>query len=107
MGSIHRIGLAIAALATTGTIAAVFVIQGYVEARNAANQTPSAVTAAATTGPTSGSSPRTVYINPAPSPSVISVEQTAPPLAPPPVIHVVVPGAGGGDDDGGFGGGDH
>lgn len=102
MGSIHRIGLAIAALATTALIAGVLVIQGYVDAGNAARQTPSAVTAAATTtDPMSTPDPTTVYVNPAPSPSVISVVQTAPPAANPPVIHVVVPPPGGGDDDGG------
>jgi hypothetical protein len=103
MSSVHRVGLTIAGLATTVLIAAVFVVQGYVSAQQAA-ATASANAATPTPAPTATPTlePRTIYIDPVPTPSVISITQTAPPAArqKPPVVHVVVPSTGG-DDDGG------
>jgi hypothetical protein len=83
--SFHRIGATIAGLATTAIVAGVFVAQGYVAAVQAT------ATSAATSAPTLG--PEIVYVNPAPTPAVIQVQQT-PPAVPPPVIHVIVPSGG-------------
>ncbi len=115
MGSIHRVGLVIAGLATVLTIAAAFVVAGYTSARQAAAATPvvaDAVTSTATPDPTASPTldPQIIYIAPVPSPAVIHVPAPAAQVAPqtpagpqptPPVIHVVVPAPGGGDDGGG------
>jgi hypothetical protein len=102
MNSIHRVGLTIAGLATTALVAGVFVVQGYISAQQAATTaTASAATASPDPTATPSLAPQTIYIDPVPTPSVISITQTAPP-APnrkPPVVHVVVPSTGG-DDDG-------
>jgi hypothetical protein len=87
VNTIHRAGLTIAGLSTAVLVAGAFVAQGYVAAMQAV---PTAVTAAAT--PTLG--PEIVYVNPAPTPAVIQVSQTAPPAGQPPVIHVIVAAAG-------------
>jgi hypothetical protein len=103
MSSVHRVGLTIAGLATTVLVAGVFVIQGYVSAQQAA-ATASANTATPTAAPTATPTvePKTIYIDPVPTPSVISITQTAPPAAnqKPPVVHVVVPATGGDDAEG-------
>ncbi len=98
MNSIHRIGVTIAALATAATIAAAFVIQGYVGAQQAVHATtqpPAGVTQV----PPASLAPQVVYVNPVPTPQVLHVTQTQPPAQQAPVIHVVVPSVGG--DDGG------
>jgi hypothetical protein len=87
VNTIHRAGLTIAGLGTAVLVAGAFVAQGYVAAMQAV---PTAVVAAAT--PTIG--PEIVYVNPAPTPAVIQVTQTAPPAGPPPVVHVIVPAGG-------------
>ena len=95
MNSIHRAGLTIASLATAVVMAGAFVAQGYVAAKQAI-PTLAPVTAAPTLGP------EIVYVNPASTPAVIQVTQTAPPGTPPPAIHVIVPSTGGeseGSDD--------
>lgn len=99
MNSIHRIGLTIAGLVTGTAIAAAFVADGYISA----HQTAAAVAAAtagqsATADATGTLGPETVYVRPAPSPSVIQVTQTATPGAQP-VIHVIVPGGGEPEDN--------
>jgi hypothetical protein len=88
VNKIHRAGLTIAGLSTAVLVAGAFVAQGYVAAMQSV---PTAVTATAT--PTLG--PEIVYVNPAPTPAVIAVTQTAPPAGAPPVIHVIVPSTGG------------
>jgi hypothetical protein len=96
VNKIHRAALTIAGLATTVAVGGAFVAQGYVAAMQAV---PTAQTTTAT--PTNG--PEIVYVNPAPTPAVVQVTQTAPPAGPPPVVHVIVPSAGGeaesGSDD--------
>jgi hypothetical protein len=89
--SIHRVGLAVAALAAIATVGGVYVADGYLSAQGAAsaslatpdNVSPSPI--AIGTLP-----PEVVYVRPAPSPEVIHVTKTAPPRAPK-VIHVTVP----------------
>jgi hypothetical protein len=114
MNSIHRIGLTIAGVAGALTMAGALAIQGYASDQAAAQATPAQQAAAETqgaTGPTADPTaldPETVYVNPAPTPAVITVIQTAPPTrtrrqANPPVIHIIVPGYG--EGDGGDGGG--
>jgi hypothetical protein len=99
MNSIHRIGVTIAGLATVVTVAGAFVAQGYVAAQQAAAEATAQATAAnPTANPTMDLAPQTIYINPLPTPPVVTV--TAPPANKPPVIHVVVPAPAGGDDEG-------
>jgi hypothetical protein len=100
VSSIHRTGLTIAGLATAVVVGGVFVAQGYVAAQDAAARATSQASAAATASATPTLGPETVYVNPVPSPAIIHVTQTAPPVrGNPPVIHIVVPTRGG--DDGG------
>ena len=99
--SIHRLGLATAALVAVVTIGGFFVVDGYLSANritSAASQVaPASVSpSAAATGTLP---PEVVYVRPAPSPEVIHVTKTAPP-APPQVVHVTVPGSGGEGNDG-------
>ncbi len=104
--SIHRVGLAVAALAVVVTLAGFFAVDGYLSARGSVSQQVSP--AVAMTAPPSSSAslpPEVVYVRPAPSPRVIHITQTAPP-APPKVVHVTVPTAGGEGTDG-EGGGEH
>jgi hypothetical protein len=107
---VHRLGLAVAALAAILTIGGFFVADGYLSARQPTS------TPAATTAPVSpdlavaSPAPQVVYVRPAPSPRVIHVTRTsAPAPAPRQVIRVTVPSAGGdggGDGSGDGGGGD-
>lgn len=90
MNTIHRAGLTIAGLATAVVVAGAFVAQGYAAAQQAI---PSVAPVAA--APTLG--PEIVYMNPAPTPALVRVTQTAQPGATPPVVHVIVPSKG---DDG-------
>lgn len=94
--SIHRIGIAVAAIVTVAGVGGAFVVQGYVSAEQASAQ--AAATAQAVAQATANS-PQIVYVNP-PLPTPATTDPTLPP---PPVIHVIVPG-GYGDDDGGGGG---
>lgn len=100
MNSIHRIGVTIAGLATVGTVAAAFVVQGYVTADQTAHQPVAQASSTATPGATATLGPEIVYVNPIPSPAVVHITQTQPPVAAPPVIHVVVPTVGGDDSQG-------
>jgi hypothetical protein len=103
MNSIHRLGVTIAGFATVLTVAGVFVVQGYLDAKQTV-ATPT-VQASQIADPTTDAAvslpPKTIYVNPLPTPQVIQATQPpAPAQQPqPPVIHVVVPGFGG--DDGG------
>jgi hypothetical protein len=103
--SIHRVGLAVAALAVVVTVGGFFVADGYLTARRAISSARVAPAVSTTSSPTAAGTlpPEVVYVRPAPSPQVIHVTQTAPP-APPKVVHVTVPGAGGEGNDGEGGG---
>ncbi len=103
--SLHRGGLVIAALAVVATVAFALVLDGYASgARSATNPQPAAAATAAQSGEPS---PETIYVRPAPSPSVIHVVQQAPaPAGTAPVIHVTVPGGGEPGDGLEGGGGD-
>ena len=105
--SIHRTGLAVAALAVIVTVGGVFAADGYLSARRAAASPQFARVVSVASSPSAAGSlpPEVVYVRPAPSPKVIHVTQTAPP-APPKIVHVTVPGAGGEGNDG-EGGGEH
>ena len=111
--SIHRVGLAIAALTVAVAIGGFFVADGYMSARRTTSAaTGSTTRTAASPAATAAGTvpPEIVYVRPAPSPKVIHVTRTAPP-PPPQVVHVTVPTAGGegGDGEGGGetdGGGD-
>jgi hypothetical protein len=94
--SIHRAGLAIAALAVVTVVGGALIADGYLGARSQAAAGPAsasvvapAAAAAAETAP-----PQVVYVRPAPPPAVIHVTQTAPP-ARQRIVHVTVPGTGG------------
>ena len=115
MNSIHRVGLTIAAAIAVLTMAGALLVESYVSTQTAAVQT-TASQVAATDTPTDAATatpslePQTIYIQPVPTPAIVTITQTARPVvvskpkAPPPVIHVVVsapPGTG--DDDGGSG----
>ena len=102
MKSIHRIGLTIASLVAVVTVAGAFVVQGYVEAKQAAAQTAATQPAVQVSpAPTAGQTPEIVYISPptpaTPAPDVAAVQPPA--VQPAPVIHVIVPSSGG-DDEG-------
>ncbi|MGA2514146.1 MAG: hypothetical protein ABSG37_11075 [Candidatus Limnocylindrales bacterium] len=118
MSSIHRTGLTIAAATAALTMAGAVAVQGYsssqiATAPNAGAQGARVAAADASAAPSL--EPEIVYVNPAPTPAIITVTQTAPPVsgragaAGPQTIHVVVPGHAGGDDHNGGhnqGGGD-
>jgi hypothetical protein len=99
--SIHRLGLAVAALAVVVTVGGFFVADGYLTARPAVSADPAVSDGSVSPSPaTTGTlPPEVVYVRPAPSPEIIHVTKTAPP-APPRVVHVTVPGTGGEGDDG-------
>jgi len=100
MNSIHRLGASVAAVAAVATVAGALFVQAYTSGQQAAARTTAQTTVAnAASGTTPPLGPQIVYVNPAPSPQVVTVTQ-AQPAAQPPVIHVVVPGVGG-DDNGG------
>ncbi len=117
MNSIHRIGLAIASLATVLVVGSAFVIGGYLSASTIASAATasSGPTYAPTEAPTTMAAPtldpETIYIESAPTPATVTIGKTAPPATgtipkptpktTPPVIHVVVPGPTGEDDGGG------
>jgi hypothetical protein len=102
--SIHRVGLAVAAIAVVVTVGGALVADGYFSAgRTASAATPgssNSVSPSATA--TATLLPEVVYVRPAPSPEVIHVTNTAPP-PPPQVVHITVPGTGGEGNDGGGG----
>ena len=105
--SVHRAGLAIAAVAALTMLGGFFVVDGYVSAQRqpAVGAIPALAATSAPTAPATAV-PEIVYVRPAPSPRVIHVTRTAPPVAPK-IVHVTVPGAGGGEGhEGGEGGGD-
>ncbi len=100
--SIHRVGLAAAAIAVLVTVGGIFVADGYFTAsRTASAATPVATVSVTPTAAATGTlPPEVVYVRPAPSPAVIRVTRTAPPQAPQ-VVHVTVPSVGGEGTDGG------
>jgi hypothetical protein len=104
--SIHRAGLAIAALTVVVAVGGFFVADGYLSARRTASTGPTGpITSTAAPTPTAAGTlaPEVVYVRPAPSPKVIHVTRTAPP-APPQIVHVTVPTVGGEGSDGERGG---
>ena len=115
MNSIHRVGATIAGAVAILTVAGALLVEGYVSTRTAA-AAPTASQVVATVSPTDAVSatpslePQTIYVQPVPTPAIVTITHTAPPVvvskpkAPPPVIHVVVTAPpGNGDDDGGSG----
>ena len=105
MNSIHRIGMAIAGMATVATVAGAFIIEGYTSAQHTAAQATAQASATATADPTPDPTvslePQTIYINPMPTPAIIRVVKPAPKVRKPPVVHIVVTAPPGGGDDGG------
>jgi hypothetical protein len=99
--SIHRVGLAVAAIALVVTVGGVFVADGYFSAsRTASAATPGSSNSVSPSVTATGTlPPEVVYVRPAPSPEVIHVTKTAPP-PPPQVVHITVPGTGGEGNDG-------
>ena len=99
--SIHRVGLAVAAIAVVVTVGGVFVADGYFSAgRTASAATPGGSDRVSPSLAATGTlPPEVVYVRPAPSPEIIHVTKTAPP-APPQIVHVTVPGTGGEGNDG-------
>ena len=99
--SIHRVGLAVAAIVVVVTVGGVFVADGYFSAgRTASAATPGGSNnVSPSPAATETLQPEVVYVRPAPSPQVIHVTKTAPP-APPQIVHVTVPGSGGEGNDG-------
>ena len=105
MNSIHRIGLTIAGVAEALTIAGALAVQGFATSLVAAQGQPAAAaqaTADPTTGPTA-LDPQTIYVNPAPTPRIVTVIHTPKPTRRPVVPSV--PNQGWGDDGGGNDGG--
>ena len=110
MNSIHRVGLTIAGVVAILTVAGALLVEGYMSTRTAAAG-PTASPVVATDSPTDQATPsaslepETVYIQPVPTPAIITITKTAAPVvskpkAPPPVIHVVVTAPPGSGDDG-------
>ena len=113
MSSIHRTGLAIAGAVAALTMAGAILVQGYSSSQTAA--APAHSRRRRRTAASSSLDPEIVYVNPAPTPAIVTVTQTAPPVSGRQEpggrhrVHVIVPGHAGGDDDGGrhnHGGGD-
>ena len=111
MNSIHRVGLMIAGAVAILTVAGALLIEGFMGTRTAAAgpaASQSVATDSPTDAPTSSTTldPQTIYIQPFPTPAVVTITQTAPPVvqtkpkAPPPVVHVVVTAPPGSGDDG-------
>jgi hypothetical protein len=98
--SIHRVGLAVAAVVTVVTVAGMYVADGYLSAQGAASSTASTPTGNVSSSPSATGTvpPEVVYVRPAPPPKVIHVTKAAPPKAPQ-VIHVTVPTAPGESGD--------
>ena len=95
-GSVHRAGLAVAALVVVVIVAGFFVTDGYLSAGRTASPAPPGAAASVSPSPSATGTlpPEVVYVRPAPSPQVIHVTKTAAP-APPQIVHVTVPGSGG------------
>lgn len=104
MNSIHRMGVAIAGLVAMAVIATAVFLQGG-GSRDALAQAAAAdsATDAPTSDPTSLDA-QMIYINPVPTPEVVTVVHTPRPAkrakATQPVIHIVVPGPAGDDGKG-------
>jgi hypothetical protein len=101
--SVHRVALGTATAVAIASFAAFVVVGGQLTAQHAASAAAAAVSTTTTvaargTSPAAVPAPQTVYVRPAPSPQVIQVSQTAPPV-PPTVVTVTVPSAGGENDD--------
>src|SRR5664280_2152687 len=99
--SIHRVGLAVAAIAVVVTVGGVFIADGYLSANQITSATTPGGSDSVSPSPaaTETLQPEVVYVRPAPSPEVIHVTKTAPP-APPQIVHVTVPGSGGEGNEG-------
>jgi len=102
MNSIHRVGVAVAGMVALLTLAGAVIVQGLMTGDVAQANTPEQATSDPTATDPASLAPVTVYINPVPTPEVITVIHTPKPThrraAATPKI-VVVPG--GGDDGGG------
>ena len=111
MNSIHRLGITIAGMVALVTIAGAVIIQGLTTGGVAQANAPEQPTSDPTAADTASLAPVTVYINPVPTPQVITVIHTPKPTRRPPRAKpkiVVVPGGdenGGGENGGGEGGG--
>ncbi len=105
--SIHRAGLAIAAVTAVLTVGGFFVVDGYFSARRSPSAAPAGSITSAAAAPAASAArtvpPEVVYVRPAPSPKVIHITRTAAP-APAQIVHVTVPGAGREGNDGERGG---
>jgi hypothetical protein len=103
MNSIHRLGMTIAAMVALLTIAGAVLIQGLTSGGVAQANAPEQPTSDPTATDSPSLDPVVVYINPVPTPQVITVIHTPRPArrarATPKIV--VVPGTGG---DGGEGG---
>lgn len=99
--SIHRLGLAVAALAVVVTVGGFFVADGFLTAAQTASAGPAVSDGSVSPSPAATGTlpPVVVYVRPAPSPEIIHVTKTAPP-APPKIVHVTVPGSGGEGNEG-------
>lgn len=100
--SIHRAGLAVAALAVVTLIGGFFLIDGYLHAhaQPATGLTAAVIQVLPDSAAAAGTAPPdVVYVRPAPPPAVIHVTQAAPP-APSRIVHVTVPGTGGENEGG-------
>ncbi len=93
--SIHRAGLAIAALAVTTFIGGSLIADGFIQASAQAAGGPAVVAAQDQSTPIAAGSapPEVVYVRPAPPPAVIHVTQVSP-QTPKRIVHVTVPGTG-------------
>jgi hypothetical protein len=100
MNSIHRLGITIAGMVALVTIAGAVIIQGLTTGGVAQANAPEQPTSDPTAEDTASLAPVTVYINPVPTPQVITVIHTPKPARRPPraTTKIVVVPSGGGDD---------
>jgi hypothetical protein len=119
MNSIHRLGLAIAAVAAALTVAGALAVAGRIGAQVATSEAtpiPGTAASAPETTATPTLQPLTIYVRPAATPGIVTITGTAAPggqtgtqaspQATPQVVRVVVPGRdrgheGSGDGNGG------
>ena len=106
MNSIHRTGVAIAGLMAMAVMATAVFLQGGGSRDTVAQAAAADPAAYAPTSDPTSLDTQTIYVNPVPTPKVVTVVHTPPPgkraKATQQVIHIVVPGPtgddGGGDD---------
>ena len=103
MNSIHRLGLAVAGVVALLALAGAVLLQGLTNAGVAQANAPEPSESDVPTADPASLDPVTIYINPVPTPAIVTVVHTPAPThrrrATPTPITVVVPG--GGDDGGG------